>query len=101
MVGRLRRPNLPEKPDYSSRFPRRFPNLIRLFRTPRSSNVYGFRYDPKQLLLEIRFTNNRIYWYKNITPEMAHDITKSRSQGRWVWYMLRKYPRRYIHRRMR
>ena len=97
----MRKPNLPDKPDYSRTFSRRFPRLIRLFRTPRSSNVYGFRYDPDQLMLEIRFTNNSIYWYKNITPEMATDLTKSRSKGKWVWRMLRKYPRRYLYRRMR
>ena len=97
----MRRPNLPDKPDFSIRFPRRFPRIIRLVRSPRSSNVYGFRYDPDQLLLEIRFNDNRVYWYKNVTPEMAEDLIKNRSKGKWVWNMLRKYPRRYLYRRIR
>ena len=55
------------------------------FHSCKSSNIFLFGYEAKELNLWVIFKNKKwAYKYKGVTQEMFEDLMRAESKGKWV-----------------
>lgn len=54
-----------------------------------STTISAVRYDARRQLLDIRFTNERVYRYDGVTEFVYRALMKSDSKGRYFNEMIR------------
>lgn len=65
-----------------------------------STDVLTAGYDPDGLEMQIQFTNNRIYSYANVPPEIYQSFLDAPSKGQWVAMYFRHQPGIYLATRL-
>jgi len=56
---------------------------MRWIETPDSSTIAAIRYDPRTALLDIRFTNDRVYRYEGVPEFVYRALLRADSKGRY------------------